>query len=225
MKPRQLLRRVVFQIFYHLYVKPRMKRTVTTSVRGHPFVVYPSVFHPSLFLSSKIFVDFITTLDLNGKKVLDMGTGSGVLAVFAAFQGATVIAIDKNAEAVRCAHTNGQQNNVGHRIRVLHGDFFSPIPSSDRFDYIFFNPPFYPQEPSSTADLAWKAGDRFRLLAPFARGARPHLEPHGKIFLILSSDVDFGVFLEVFRMEGYHVRPRLERNLLFERMCIYELGL
>ncbi len=224
MSPKLLLRSMVYHVLYYSYVRSRLNRTVTTTIGGRPFVVDPSVFHPRFFFSSKIFVDFVRTLDLDGKTILDMGTGSGILAVFAALQGAIVTAVDKNPAAVRCAHENCTRNNVAHRVRTLQGDLFSPFSNGERFDYILFNPPFYAQEPSSVADIAWKAGKDFRLLVPFIRDARRHLRPDGTIFLIISSDVAVDVLLDLFRAEGFHFRVCLKRNLLLERMMIYEFA-
>lgn len=225
MNPKLLLRSMVHDVLYHSYVRSRLHKTAATTIRGRQFVIYPTVFHPRLFYSSKIFVDFIHTLDLGGKKVLDMGTGSGVLAVFAALQGAAVTAVDKNPDAVRCANENTVRNYVGHRVRILHGDLFLPLTKGERFDYILFNPPSYPREPTSAADLAWKAGKRFRLVAPFIHGAHNHLTLEGKIFLIVSSDVAVSLLLDLFRAEGYRVRVAFKRNLIFERMFIYELSI
>lgn len=225
MNPKLLLRSALHDVLYHSYVKSRMRREVTTTILQRPFLVVPTVFHPRFYYSSRIFVNFIRTLDLVGKKVLDMGTGSGVLAVFAALQGANVTAVDKNPEAVRCAEFNSEKNGVGDKVRVLLGDLFSPLNGDDRFDYMFFNPPFYPREPSSLADLAWKAGKRFRLLLPFVQEAQTHLERGGRIYLIVSSDVSVEHLLELFRRRGYSVQARFKKNLLFERMIIYELVL
>jgi release factor glutamine methyltransferase len=57
---------------------------------GFTLVVYPTVFHPKLFLTSEFFARFLATANLEGKRVADVGTGSGILALAAARAGATV---------------------------------------------------------------------------------------------------------------------------------------
>ena len=55
-----------------------------------------------------------------GKKVLDVGAGSGILSIVAAKLGAEVLAVEADAEAVRTAENNLRRNGVDTRVRVVH---------------------------------------------------------------------------------------------------------
>jgi predicted nicotinamide N-methyase len=55
--------------------------------------------------------------EFKGKRVLDIGTGSGLVAIAAALVGAKVTAIDNNSEAVYAAHINAEANNV--KVKVI----------------------------------------------------------------------------------------------------------
>jgi len=58
-------------------------------VRGVPLVVFPGVFHPSLFLSTSLLLDALDQLRLKAdSSVLDLGSGIGICAIFAAMKGA-----------------------------------------------------------------------------------------------------------------------------------------
>jgi release factor glutamine methyltransferase len=80
--------------------------------------------------------------------VLDIGTGSGNLAVTVAHQhrGARVTAVDRSPEAVAVAAGNAARHGVADRIRFLAGDLFDPIPPGERFDFILSNPPYIAHE-------------------------------------------------------------------------------
>jgi methylase of polypeptide subunit release factors len=90
---RRCLRRLIHFFAYHLILA--RQRTRITQAGGFRLVVHPTVFHPRYFLSSEYFAEFISHLDLRGKRVADVGTGSGILALAAACAGAeSVIATD-----------------------------------------------------------------------------------------------------------------------------------
>jgi release factor glutamine methyltransferase len=81
-------------------------------------------------------------------RVLDLGTGSGNLAVAVAHQhpGAQVTAVDISQEALAVAARNAARHGVAARIRFLPGDLLDPIPSGERFDFILSNPPYIDRE-------------------------------------------------------------------------------
>src|SRR5271155_1191607 len=111
---RRLMRRFIFFFSYHLILNRRAIRT--TQAAGFRLRVRPTVFHPRYFLSSEYFAEFIDSLDLTGKSVADVGTGSGVLALAAARAGAAhVLAVDINPQAVLNAEENAKLNGFGDR--------------------------------------------------------------------------------------------------------------
>jgi release factor glutamine methyltransferase len=81
-------------------------------------------------------------------RIVDIGTGSGNLAVAVAQQhpGAEVTAIDVSAEALEVARRNAARHGVAARMRFLNGDFFGPLSPDERFDFVLSNPPYIPRE-------------------------------------------------------------------------------
>src|SRR5205823_6255788 len=76
--------------------------------------------------------------EMPAPRVLDIGTGSGNLAVTVAHQhkGARVTAVDISLDALAVAASNAAKHGVADRIRFLRGDLFSPIPAGETFDFV-----------------------------------------------------------------------------------------
>jgi release factor glutamine methyltransferase len=137
-----------------------------------------------------------------GAGVLDVCTGSGILAITAAQAGARATAIDVSRRAVACAALNARLNGV--RVRALRGDLFAPV-AGERFDAIVSNPPYLPgaEPPARGAERAWEAGpDGRALLGRICREAPAHLVPGGVLLLIHSSLCDVTATLAALTRRG-----------------------
>jgi HemK-related putative methylase len=200
----------------HRYDDFRMER-----VRGLPFLVTPSVFNPKIprtgeFLSSLLDAGQID----NQSEVLDMGTGSGVCAVFAAKHAARVVAVDINPAAVRCAGINALLNGVEGKIEVRQGDLFVPV-ADERFDLIVFNPPFLRGAAQDDRDRAWRSPD---VAERFAAGLRAHLKPGGCALVVLSTFGHARHFLEEFSRQSLHTETLAERRFVNERLIVFRIA-
>jgi release factor glutamine methyltransferase len=127
---------------------------------------------------------------LQGARVLDLCTGSGLLAIEAARRGAReVTAIDVSRRAVIATRMNARLNGV--HVRALRGDLFSPV-AERRFDLIVANPPYLPSEgpalPDRGAVRAWEGGlDGRAFIDRICREAQAHMTPGGVLLLLQSS--------------------------------------
>src|SRR4029078_8828837 len=97
-RPKIILERVLHFLAYHFILSRRSTRHVR--VAGLELTVGPTVFDPRFFLTSAFSAEFILGLDLRGKRVADVGTGSGILAIAAAKAGGSeVVAIGIKPDA------------------------------------------------------------------------------------------------------------------------------
>ncbi|MBN2013793.1 MAG: methyltransferase [Candidatus Altiarchaeota archaeon] len=159
-------------------------------MKTHPEVYEPA--EDSFLLAENLCVG-------DGWRVLDMGTGTGLLALVAAENAEYVLGVDVNPVAVGLALENAVLNgvtNVGFKV----SDLFSGI--RERFDLIVFNPPYLPVDEDDTLGMAWSGGlDGLSVVKRFIGSAPKYLSRDGVMMLLVSSfnDVD-------------HVRDLLEEN-------------
>lgn len=202
----------------------RYGRLVLEEVDGVPLIVLPQVFNPVLLRSGAFLARNLATLPWSaavGRRltVLDMGTGSGIGAIFAARRGAQVTAVDINPEAVRCARLNALLNQLEDRITIYQGDLFAPV-AGQQFDLVLFNPPFYRGRPRDLLDHAWRGVDVFER---FSQGLSQVLRPDGRAWLVLSSDGDGDQLLAALRAQGYTIVVVAQKNLVNEVLTMYDV--
>ncbi len=203
---------------YRLTGKTRYDDYRLEHVHGAPILVIPSVFNPKLLRSGEFFASVLAPEGAPGHgDVLDLGTGSGVCAIFAARSARRVVAVDINAAAVRCAQINVALNQLEHKIEVRQGDLFAPV-QGERFDLILFNPPFFRGTPRSDRDRAWRSNDAAER---FAAQLGSHLRPGGHALILLSTLGIAAAFLEQLRRYGFRLAVVAERRYIGERMALF----
>lgn len=206
-----------YQIFSNRY-----NRLVLEEVEGMPLLILPQVFNPVLLRTGRFMVQHFPHLaHLRGAKGLDLGTGSGIGAIFAARQGAHMIAVDINPHAARCARLNVILNHLESHVQVYQGDLFMAIPQQ-RFDLILFNPPFYRGQAQNALDHAWRGETVFER---FAHHLPQLLTPTGQVWLVLSSDGDGAILLNLLREQGLTIEIAYQKDYLNEIITLYKITL
>ena len=151
----------------------------------------PGVFYP--ISDSWMLAAALRREIMAGAAVLDLCTGSGMLAVLAALLGAgEVVAVDVSRRALISARLNAALN--GARVQPVRSDLFGALPGR-RFDVIVSNPPHVPsperQLPDRGLKRAWEAGPDGRVfLDRICAEAAAHLNPAGTLLLVHSAICD-----------------------------------
>ena len=212
--------RLGLRLRFVLFQRHRHDREVVEEIGGLSILVRPGVFNPTLFRVTPVFLDWMADgLVPAGSRVLDMGTGTGILAIAAASTAARVVAVDSNPTAIECARINTRHNGVGDRVEPRLGDLFEPV-AGERFDLILCNPPYLTGSPGSDLESAFLAGD---FPDRFARGLPEHLAEGGRALVILSSLGEENSFLEAFEQAGLDVDAIRRRDLVSEVVSLFEI--
>lgn len=166
---------------------------------GRPFFVSPAVLIPRP--ETEIVLERALDSAEGVRTALDLGTGSGILAVSLALElDCAVTAVDISAAALRVAARNAARHGVAERICFLQGDFFSALPESSCFDLLISNPPYVsalemaalaPEVGRFEPHLALYGGsDGLDCLRILAQNACRFLRPDARLFLEIGAGQD-----------------------------------
>jgi release factor glutamine methyltransferase len=153
-----------------------------------------------------------------GDRVLEVGCGSGLVSLHLAKAGAMVTAVDVNYEAAVAAKAAASLN--GLRLEVIRSDLFQNVHGC--FDLVVFNPPYLRGEGTEVIDLAWAGGRTgTETLGRFLEQAPMHLNPAGRIVVIVSSDMEQTPLKEM--LDPFQVKELRALHLFFEELRVLEL--
>jgi release factor glutamine methyltransferase len=173
---------------------------------------------------SALLIDALrTTGRASGSRVADLCSGSGVVALAAAEQGAeSVAAFEMSSRAVACARSNAAAAGLG--VKVHRGSWTRAV-EFEPFDVVTCNPPYVPfddgaDEAPVPADAgpatAWNAGrDGRRILDPLCERAPEMLADGGTILIVHSEFADVDRTVKGLQASGLHARIVAERWIPF----------
>jgi len=174
-------------------------------IDGKVIPVLPGVFSPKYFSDVDWFAREIPTI-VSKRSLLEIGTGTGVIALFAALGGARkIVATDINPVAVKNARKTFRLHKVHADIRC--GDVFEAIKPQEKFDIIFWNHPFFCSHAKSRSMLMRGAFDyKYASLRAFFARAKAHLAPGGEVLLGTSKTARIADILKLAKEYGYIAR-------------------
>jgi release factor glutamine methyltransferase len=176
-------------------------------------VVRPGVFHPGLFPSTRMLIRYLATIKLEGKRLLELGCGSGLIAIIAEKAGAVVTASDISTAAINNTEFNAAQN--GSQISIIHSDLFDQIPTQV-FDWIVINPPYYAKAPSTEAERAWFCGSDFQYFRKLFLQLTMYTAKETEVIMTLAQDADMDTIKRIAEEHGVSLQILTKRSSWFD---------
>ncbi|MCE5214006.1 MAG: class I SAM-dependent methyltransferase [Methanobacterium sp.] len=160
--------------------------------------------------------------------VLEIGTGTGIIAIIAAKEAQMVTATDVNPYALDCAVKNIVTNKT-FNIELRKGNLFEPV-EDEKFDLILFNTPYLPSDDNEKVydelEKAWNGGvDGREVIDIFIKDVKDHLNPGGKVQLVQSSLSDSEKTLEILKKQGFDASITAREKCFFEEIMVITASL
>jgi release factor glutamine methyltransferase len=162
-------------------------------------------------------------------RIVDVGTGCGILGIVAAKNAEHVLAIDLNPYAIRCARRNAKLNKVIDKMDFVQGDLLCSVKGYSKFDLILFNAPYLPVQNNdgSWLERSWTGGKSGReVIDRFIDEVLEYLNSKGRILLMQSSLSGVDKTLQRFSNQGLNASVVASRSLpFFEEIVLISVTL
>jgi release factor glutamine methyltransferase len=181
--------------------------------------ILPGVFHPGLFFSTRTFLEFLQSIDLKSRTVLELGSGTGLIAIYCNKRGAHVTASDISSVAVHNTVENCRSNSAS--VHVIQSDLFATL-TPNSFDIILINPPYYPKKVIEDTDHAWFCGENFQYFIKLFQ--QLHLADYrGTLYMVLSDDCDDATISKIGNDAGFRFTKVFQKKSFPEENYIFKI--
>ena len=157
------------------------------------------------------------------QSVLEIGTGSGIVAMYASKLTDRITVTDINFDACQLAEKNFKENGI-ENIEILFGNLFEPV-KNRKFDVILFNTPYLPTEDGEvledTINYAFDGGLNGRkVINLFLNEVSNHLNDGGIVQMIQSSLSGNEETLQKFDELGFIAEIKASEHFFFEDITL-----
>ena len=185
------------------------------------YMVCEQVYEPSD--DTFLILDNLTVNE--NDQVLEIGTGTGIISIFAAKTARKVVSIDISPLAVECAQKNFELNDLLLKSDIRLGDLFEPILPGEQFDVILFNPPYLPTDPQEKDDhltRSWNGGPSGREITDrFINNFDKFLKKNGRVLLIQSSLTNPDMTINKIEEKKMIIKEIKEQKFFMEKIFLY----
>jgi release factor glutamine methyltransferase len=180
------------------------KTEYEVTVLGQPILVLPNVWSPGYDWSSLFYVENL--VDVRDRSFLEIGSGTGVISVFAGRGGASrVVAVDVNPDAVQNTKRNFERFSVKNAEAFV-SDGFAAI--KGKFDVVTWNAPYHGAQPADELERGCTDED-YNDIKAFFRDVQKHLNLGGMVVFGFSESGDLPLIRRLIAESGLRIKREL----------------
>ncbi len=153
--------------------------------------------HPEVYDPAEDTFLLLNSIEIHENNIVfEIGTGTGIIALFCAMQGADVVCSDINPFSIEIVKKNYMLNKslLKGKLDIRHGDLYSVLKNDEFFDIIVFNPPYLPTKSEDVVggsgwfDKSVDGGvDGLDVVKRFLEGLSLFLKKNGRGYFVFSS--------------------------------------
>lgn len=156
-----------------------------------------------------------------GARVLEVGSGCGVVSLAAARRAELVVATDIRAEAAAATHRNATANALHSKVMVVRCDLASALKPGAAFDIVLFNPPYLPVR---DGEETWSGGEKgVDVVLRLVRELPSLLRRGGSAFIVVSSLGRFEEAIRAAEEAGLTAETVAEKKQFFETLLAIKI--
>ena len=205
---------------YKPLLEKYLSRKRTYHHNGFRLEIPPEVFHPGFFFSTRFLMRHLALFKLENKSFLELGAGSGLIAIHAAKEGAQVTATDLNRTAVKYLDINARNNGIN--LNIVHSDLFDDLPFQ-QFDFIILNPPYYKRDAKNEKDLAWCCGSNGEYFQKLFAGLGKYMHANSEVLMVLCDGCDLQMIQQMANSRGFKMACAISKKNLIETNYIFKI--
>jgi len=173
--------------------------------------------HPDVYKPSKDTFLLADNLDITRRdEILEIGTGTGLIAVYSAQRSKSVVATDINEEAIKCALKNVIANRT-YNVELKNGDLFEPV-QNEKYDLILFNT--YNTADNDKKNQSEDFPKSREIIDKFILELKNYLNEGGRFQIVQSSDCDIEKTIQKLEESRFAVEIKAREKILSSELVL-----
>jgi release factor glutamine methyltransferase len=173
--------------------------------------------HPDVYKPSKDTFLLADNLDITRRdEILEIGTGTGLIAVYSAQRSKRVVATDIDEEAIKCALQNVIANRT-YNVELKNGNLFEPV-QNEKYDLILFNT--YNADANDKKNQSEDYSKSREIIDKFILELNDYLNEGGRFQIVQSSDCDIEKTISKLEESGFVVEIKAREKILSSELVL-----
>lgn len=191
--------------------------------------VKPGVAHPGFFYSTNFLLEFLEFINFRRKKILEIGSGSGLISIVAAKDGANVTAIDICPLAVK----NTDANIILNRQKILEGngnaktilsDLFENVPAGI-YDILLIDQSTFRKNSLKNENWSSMLNQKLEYFQTLFSKCRNFMDKESEMYIVLPGKFDFKTLQSMSKENGIKMQIVSVRSFITESLIIWKATL